>query len=148
MTGATVHTRSFHDSKTTLVVVNEYGNPSIGTKLGVPLLLLNVLHDADALEYIIRSSICSFDLFKDDTGFVSIGRPEGQQLQALVGDESAWSRHGRWWGLGDNFWYYFDKVLRSLEESLNRSLEHEKNKDNGKNSVSYTHLTLPTKRIV
>jgi hypothetical protein len=42
-------TKALLHRKTTLVVVNNHGDPSIGTKLGKPRLFLNVLSNVDSL---------------------------------------------------------------------------------------------------
>ena len=52
-------------------MVDKHGDTAIGAKIGEPLLLLNVLHDGDGLEDIVRLAIGLLQFLEDDGGFVA-----------------------------------------------------------------------------
>jgi hypothetical protein len=57
---------------------------AIGTKLGKPLLLLNVLRDVDALPRKVLA-VCLLEFLEDDVSFPAIGCAPCEKLDALVG---------------------------------------------------------------
>ena len=62
---------ALHDGELAIVVVDEHGNTAIGTEVGEPFLLLDVLHDGDGLEDIVRLAIGLLQFLEDDGGFVA-----------------------------------------------------------------------------
>ena len=79
-------TRAFHNTQSTVVVVDQHGNATIGSYLGEPFFFLDVLHDIDALENIVGAAICFLELFKNDTCLVAVWCTKGQKLEAFAGD--------------------------------------------------------------
>lgn len=100
--------RSLHDAKRSTVggfdvVIDKYRDTSIRANVSEPGLLLDVLHDVDALEDVIRAAVCVLELFEENGRFVAldmlascvciramalkptIGGAKGQKLQALAG---------------------------------------------------------------
>lgn len=63
--------------------------------MNLPGLFLNVLHNIDGLVCDFRElvAIRLLELFQDDGSFVAIGSAEGEELDALRGDETGWIRH-------------------------------------------------------
>lgn len=64
---------AFENSKLLIVMVDNDGYATIGVQRSEPRLLLNVLHDVDALDH-IWESVCFFQLLEDDASLVTIGR--------------------------------------------------------------------------
>lgn len=63
--------------------------------MNLPGLFLDVFHDIDALVCDFREfvAIRLLQLFQDDGSFVAIWGAEGEELDALGGDETGWIRH-------------------------------------------------------
>ena len=119
-------------------MIDKHRDPPIRALLNKPWLFLDVLADVDALEDVVGLAVGFFEFLEDDGGFVAcagmstryrsivngkptIGRAEGQQLEALVGDQAVRSRHiaryssryNRLW-FSDRLWDDVDEMSSSL----------------------------------
>lgn len=63
--------------------------------ISLPGLLLGVFHDVDGLVGNLGELVAVglLELFQDDGGFVAIRCSEGEELDALSGDETGWFGH-------------------------------------------------------
>jgi len=66
---------ALHNGELAVVMIDEHGDTAVGPQVGEPLLFLDVLHYADALEDIVGFPVGLFDLFKDDGRFVACTSP-------------------------------------------------------------------------
>lgn len=126
-------------------MIHEYWNATVWSKLGEPRLLLNVLHDVDALVLIVFA-VRGLQLLQDNGSLVTIGSTKGQDLKALVGDQSVRSRHilqrlgGR--ALLNSFRNYFHELARSLGEAVDGSFEHEDEEQHYEDTEDGPHANI------
>jgi len=64
-------TSALLDSEAALVVVNHDRNTAVGSQVCEPLLFLDILHDRDVLEGIMRLAVSFLKLLEDDGSFVA-----------------------------------------------------------------------------
>lgn len=114
--------RSLEDGEIVAVVVDDGGNAAIGTDFGEPGLLLDVLHDVDALKGVLQPVGC-LQLLEDDGGFVAVRGTKGEELDAGGACEARWAGRGRHGSYGCR--WTWDDVFGGLVEAVERRVEHE-----------------------
>jgi len=82
--------RAFEDREVVAVVINDCRDAAVGREFREPGLLLDVLHDVDALVDILLT-IGGFQFLEDDGGFVAIGCAECEELNARFANQAGWS---------------------------------------------------------
>lgn len=79
------------------VVVEDGGDAAVGADLGVPGLLLGVLHNVDGLvgDFVGESlgAVELFEFFEEDGDFVAVGCAQGEDFEAGGGDGAGWFGH-------------------------------------------------------